>query len=164
MTALYELAASYRHLSDKLRDIDLPDEVVADTLEAESGEITEKGINVAKMFRNMEADAEKIEDAAKDMMDRACAIRKRSAKLKQYLFDNMMLAGISKIECPWFVISIKQNPESVTVEDEASIPRDYFKEIPATYKLDKTLVKKAIKDGYEVPGCHLQRTTRLEIK
>lgn len=164
MTALYELAIKYRQLSDKLHDLDLPDEVITDTLEAESGDLTDKGINVAKMFRNMEADAEKIEEAANQMLARANAIRKRSDGLKQYLFDNMTRAGIQKIESPWFVISIKQNPESVAVDDEASIPRDYFKEIPATFKLDKMLVKKAIKDGFNVPGCHLTRTTKLEIK
>jgi len=77
---------------------------------------------------------------------------------------NMEVAGISKIECPWFVVSIAQNPEAVTVDDEDAIPRDYFKEIPASFVLDKVLLKQAIKDGYTVPGARLTRGTSLRIK
>ena len=112
----------------------------------------------------MESDADRIEEAAKIMMARAKAVRKRSANLKEYLLSNMEKAGISKIESPWFVISIKQNHEAVSVDDESLIPRDYFKEIPATFQLDKTLIKQAIKDGFTVKGCHLSRGSRLEIK
>ena len=164
MTALYELASSYRALADQLHDLDLPEEVIADTLESEAGDLMEKGTNVAKVFRNMESMAAQIKEAEAQMAARRKAIEKRAASLKEYLKTNMEKAGISKIESPWFCISIKQNPESVQVDDEASIPRDYFKEIPVSYQLDKTVVKQAIKDGYEVPGCHLSRSTRLEVK
>ena len=164
MTALYELATSYRALADKLNDLDLPEEVVADTLEAESGDLMEKGVSIAKMFRNMNALALQIEEAEAEMYARRKAIQKRAASLKEYLKANMEKAGITKIDSPWFSISISQNPEAVTVDDESLIPRDYFKEIPATFQLDKNLVKVAIKDGYEVPGAHLSRGTNLRIK
>lgn len=164
MKALFELAAEYRAISDKLHDLDLDEQTISDTLEGLCGDIQEKSTNVAKYFRNMESDADRIEEAAKIMMARAKSVRKRSANLKDYLLSNMEKAGISKIESPWFVISIKQNPESVSVEDESIIPRDYFKEIPVSYQLDKVLVKQAIKDGFSVNGCHLSRSTRLEIK
>jgi hypothetical protein len=164
MTALFELAAEYRAVSDKLHDLELDDQTISDTLEGIGGDLQEKSINVAKYFRNMESDADRIEEAAKQMLARAKAIRNRSASLKNYLFVNMERAGISKIESPWFVVSIKQNPESVQVDDETAIPKDYFKEIPVSYQLDKALVKKAIKDGFTVQGCHLSRSNRLEIK
>lgn len=164
MTTLFELAAEYRAISDKLHDTEMDDQTIADTLEGFGGDLQDKAVNVAKFFRNIEADADKIEEAANQMLARAKMLRGRSASLKQYLHTSMEHSGISKIECPWFVISIKQNPEAVTVDDETSVPRDYFKEIPATFKLDKTLVKQAIKDGHNVPGCHLSRGTRLEIK
>lgn len=164
MNSLYDLAGEYRAISDKLHDLDLPEEVIADTLEGLAGDIQEKSVNVAKYFRNLESMAEQIKQAEAQMSARRKAIEKRAASLKQYLHTNMEKAGIAKIESPWFVVSIKQNPEALQVDDEASIPRDYFKEIPATFQLDKTLCKQAIKDGYSVPGCHLSRSTRLEIK
>lgn len=161
---LYELAGEYRAISDKLHDLDLPEDVIADTLDGLGGDLQEKSINVAKYFRNLEAMANQIKQAEAQMMARRNAIEKRADSLKEYLKSNMERAGISKIECPFFVISIKQNPESVQVDDETLVPRDYFREIPVSYQLDKTLVKTAIKDGYNVPGCHLSRETRLDIK
>ena len=164
MVALFILAAEHRALSDKLHDLDLDDETIADTLEGESGDLIEKGKNVAAVFRNLESDAKQIKEAEQQLAERRKAIEKRAEALRNYLKTNMEVAGIQKIECTWFVISIAQNPEAVTVDDETLIPRDYFKEIPASYQLDKTLVKQAIKDGYEVPGAHLSRGTSLRIK
>ena len=42
MTALFELAAEYRAISDKLHDLDLDDQTIADTLESLNGDIQEK--------------------------------------------------------------------------------------------------------------------------
>ena len=164
MQPLFQLAAEYRAVSDKLHDLDMDEQTIADTLEGISGDLQEKSVNVAKYFRNMEADADKIEEAAKAMMDRARAIRKRSASLKQYLHTNMERAGITKIESPWFVLSIKTNPASVKIDDESLIPDDYMREIPAKFEADKKLIKSAMDEGYIVPGCHIERATRLEIK
>lgn len=164
MTALFQLAEQHRALSDKLHDLDLDDETIADTLEGESGDLIEKGKNVAAVFRNLESDAKQIKEAEQQLAERRKAIEKRAESLKNYLKTNMEVAGISKIECPWFVVSIAQNPESVTVDDEESIPRDYFKEIPVSYQLDKSLLKQAIKDGFTVPGARLTRGTSLRIR
>ena len=164
MTALFILAQEHRALSDKLHDLDLDDQTILDTLEGESTEIVEKSKAVAAVFRNLESDAKQIKEAEQQLADRRKAIEKRAESLKNYLKANMEIAGIHKIECPWFVISIAQNPEAVTVEDESLIPRDYFKEIPASFVLDKNLLKSAIKDGFDVPGARLTRGTNLRIK
>jgi hypothetical protein len=116
------------------------------------------------VFRNLEAMAAQIKEAEAAMAARRKSIEKRAASLKQYLHDNMEKAGIQKIECPWFVVSIKKNPASVVIDDEASIPADYLREIPASFQPDKSLIKQAIADGFTVPGCHIQAGTRLEIK
>ena len=164
MTALFILAAEHRALSDKLHDLDIDDQTILDTLEGESTDLVEKGKNVAAVFRNLESDAKQIKEAEQQLAERRKAIEKRAESLKNYLKTNMEIAGIQKIECPWFVITLANNPEAVTVDDETEIPRDYFKEIPASYQLDKTLVKQAIKDGFTVPGAHLSRGTSLRIK
>ena len=164
MTALFILAAEHRALSDKLHDLDLDDQTIIDTLEGESTDLVEKGKNVAAVFRNLESDAKQIKEAEQQLAERRKSIEKRAESLKNYLKTNMEVAGIQKIDCPWFVVSLANNPEAVTVDDESLIPRDYFKEIPASYQLDRVLVKQAIKEGYEVPGAHLSRGTSLRIR
>ena len=123
----------------------------------------EKGTNVAKVFRNLESFAAQIKEAEANMAARRKAVEKRAESLKQYLKTNMELAGISKIESPWFVISIKQNPESVQIDDAVALPIDYMRET-VSYAPDKKMIAAAIKDGFEVPGAHLARSTRIEIK
>jgi len=164
MNSLYEMAAEFRAIADRLNDSDMDAQTVADTLDGLSGDLEEKIINTAKYFRNMEADAEKIEEAANAMLERAKTLRKHAGNIKTYLQSNMERAGLQKVNSPWFVVSLANNPEAVAVDDEASIPRDYFKEIPASFVLDKALLKKAIQDGYAVPGAHLSRGTSLRIK
>src|SRR5574343_1387777 len=153
MTALFILATEYRALADKLHDTDLDEQTILDTLEAEGGDLVEKGKNVAAVFRNLESDAKQIKEAEQQLAERRKAIEKRDESLKQYLKTNMEIAGIQKIECPWIVISIKTNPASVVIDDESEIPDDYMREIPASFVPDKKIIKSAIDEGYTVPGC-----------
>ena len=164
MTALYLLTQEFREAAEKLADAELPDEVIADTLESLQFPIEEKAKNVAMVIRNIEASAKAIKEAADAMILRAKSEENRAKHLKGYLQSAMEATGITKIESPYFVISLRNNPKSVVIDAESQIPADYMREVPATYSPDKTLIKKAIQDGYEVPGCHLTRTQSLQIK
>lgn len=163
MSNLYELAAQHRLLAENLTDLGLDEQTIADTLEAESGDLMEKGVNVAKVFRNLESFAEQIKQAEQQMADRRKAIEKRAASLKQYLLTNMNMAGITKIESPWFCISIKNNPESVVVDDAVALPKEYMRET-ISFAPDKIRMKSEMQDGIVIPGAHLEKTKRIEIK
>ena len=164
MTALYLLTQEFREAAEKLADAELPDEVIADMLESLQFPIEEKAKNVAMVIRNIEASAKAIKEAADAMILRAKSEENRAKNLKGYLQSAMEATGITKIESPYFVISLRNNPESVVIDAESQIPADYMREVPATYSPDRILIKKAIQDGYEVPGCHLTRTQSLQIK
>ena len=99
MTALFILAKEHRALADKLHDLDLDDQTIADTLEGESGDLVEKGKNVAAVFRNLESDAKQIEEAEQQLAARRQAIEKRAESLKQYLKTSMEMAGASISIC-----------------------------------------------------------------
>jgi hypothetical protein len=162
---LYELSQTYREALDVLTDpdLDLPSEVIADTLEGLQGNLEDKAIAVAQFFRNLEATAVAIKEAEQRMSQRRKAIENRVASLKTYLKDSMEACGITKIESPWFALSIAKNPAAVDVFDEAAVPAEYKEEI-VTVKIDKTGIKRAIESGAEVPGAMLTRGTRLAIR
>lgn len=164
MTALYEIAAQYRALAEKLHDTDLDDQTIEDTLEAESGDLVEKLTNIGFVVRNIEAEIDAMRQAEESIAKRRKAKENRIARLKAYALANMLATGKTKIESPWFVLSVRNNPESVVIDAEGQIPDDYLREIPARYEVDKALVRKAIQDGFHVPGCHLTRTQSLSIK
>jgi hypothetical protein len=164
MPALFELAVQYREDVSKLEDLDLDEQTVADTLEAMGGELEAKAVNVIYFAQNLAATAAAIKEAETKMAARRKALENRAEALKKYVFDNMKFAGISKIECPHFKLSIRDNPASVDVFDQAQLPADYLREVPATYTPDKTLIGKALKDGFDVPGAKLVHEQRLDIK
>ena len=164
MSNLFEIATAYRALAEKLHDTDLPDEVIEDTLESASGDLVEKLTNIGFVIRNIDAEVSAMKDAEEKISSRRKAKENRIARLKAYALANMLATGKTKIESPYFVMGLRNNPESVVIDAESQIPADYMREIPASYSPDKTLIKKAIQDGYEVPGCHLTRTQSLQIK
>jgi hypothetical protein len=162
---LYQLSANYLEALDALTDpeADLPAEVVNGTLEALSGELEDKAINVAKFLRNMEATAEAIKSAEADMNKRRRILESRAKWLKDYLKGNMEHTGISTIECPYFKLSIQDNPSAIHIVDEDAIP-DQFKEPVTTWRINKAAIRDAIKAGETVPGAEMVNSTRLAIR
>ena len=165
MSALYELAAEYRTDCEKLADMDLDEQTLADTLEGLSGELEVKAQNVIMFTRNLEATASAIKDAEAQMAARRKALENRAAGLRRYVLENMQFAGIQKIECPFFKLSIRDNPAAVDIYEPGLIPAQYMKQPePPPPAPDKTAIKAAITAGTEVPGAKLTKGTRLEIK
>lgn len=163
--SLYLIATEYRQALDTLAESDLDPQTLADTLEGLDGEMQPKSIAVAMWARNRDADADAIEEAAKAMMDRAKADRAKAAQARAYLLQCMQLAGVERISSPHVVLSVRANPASVEIEDEAQIPAAYMTDPkPVPPKPDKALIKRALQDGHEVPGARLSRGVRLEIK
>lgn len=163
--ALYQLADLYLQDLQKLADLDLDEQTVADTLEGLSGELEVKATNVAAFARNLEASAEAIKAAEDQMAKRRKAIERRAESLKAYLKANMERTGILKIESPQFALAIKKNPPAVHVEAPELVPAKFMKTPPPPPPvLDKKAVADALKAGEDVPGCRLEQGTRLEIK
>lgn len=162
---LYELATAYRADLEKLADLDLDEQTLTDTLEAIGGDLEAKATNTAMLVRNLEASAAAIEQAEKAMKARRVAMENRAARIKDWLHANMLVAGIQKIECPYFRLSIRQNPPAVEVYEPGLIPAEFMRQPdPPPPAPDKTAIKAAILAGQDVPGCKLTRGNHLEIK
>lgn len=165
MTSLFLLAGEYKDAADKLYELDLDEATIHDTLESLSGDLEAKAVNTVSIVRNLEALADQIKMAEKAMAERRKTYEARAARVKQYVLDSMNFAGIQKIECPLFKISIRDNPVSVVIDDEKQIPKAYLTDpVPPLPSPDKKLIAQAIKDGFDVPGAHLERGQRLDIK
>lgn len=161
---LYEIESRYHSALDMLYDPEIPEDVVIDTLESIEGEMELKAENYAAIISNIEATAAAIREAEKKQAERRKAMENKAARLRARLMEAMQAGGVPKFETARFRIAIRNNPESVVIDDEGAVPADYLREIPARYEADKTLIKAAMKDGFDVPGVHLVRTARLEIR
>ena len=165
MTALYVLAEQHRALADKLQDLDLDEQTIADTLEAEAGELEAKVSATAMVARNLEAAAAAMKEAEASIAKRRKAAEARADRLRAYLLDNMRRAGIKRVDHPMLCVSIKGKAPGVVIFDEAQIPAEFMDAPPPpASKPAKSRIAAAIKAGRDVPGARLgDDTERLEI-
>lgn len=161
-TKLYEIADQYQEALNELMNLDLPPDVVEDTLEALSGEISVKAWNIAAALLHMEGEAELIRQAEERMSRRRRALETRAAGLRQYLKIQLERINIREIRSPQFIIKIKQNPPRVILDDESAVP-DAFRREESIIHIDKNGIKQALLAGQAVRGAHLEQETRLDI-
>lgn len=169
MTALYALTNQYLELAEKLADGDFDPQTIADTIEASgiTDELAVKAQGIEFVARAAEQHHGVI-DAEIARLTALKAQRDRvAAGLREYLKDNMERAGIEKIECPLFKISIKKNPPAVEILDQLSLPKEYWRTPepkPPVAAPDKAAIKAALQSGVDVIGAQLVQNTRLDVK
>lgn len=165
LPALYQIADQYLVDLEKLSDLDLPDEVVRDTLEGMQGEIQEKATNVAMYIRNVRAVSAAKREAAKQMLKQADSLDGRADGIEKYLLTNMQRCGIRSIESPWFKIALQKNPGSVVIDDAIMLDSRFLRQQEAPPPApDKKAIKEALQAGEVVAGAHLEQTERVVIK
>ena len=115
---------------------------------------------------NTDAQAAMIDAHIKLMQAKKKALQNNADRARAALKQVMQLTGVTAIksdDSTFKATLYKERDESIDVFDSLQLPPDYTREIPATYAPDKSLIKKAIKDGYEVPGAKLIKNDRLVI-
>lgn len=163
--SLYEIAHDHRRMVEALMEHQDDAQAVADTIEAESWPLQVKAQNVAYAIRNLESSAAAIKDAEAQMAARRKSIEKRAEHIREYLKTSMEVAGVTKIDCPHFCLTIAKNPPGVEVFEPSLVPTEFMKTPePPPSSPDKAAIKAAIKAGREVPGAILVQGTRLAIK
>lgn len=161
---LYELTTQYRELQLLAEDPSFDATALADTLEGIEGAFQEKAKAVAAVIGNLNADADAIDEAAAQMKQRAARLRSRVEAVKTYLLINMQACNYTQIKCPYFTISLRDNPAHVEVTDSESIPEKFHVwPDPPPRSIDKRALLAALKIG-DVPGAKLARDQRIEIK
>jgi hypothetical protein len=164
MTSLLLIAQEYRAAAAQLADLDLPAEVVSDTLESLAGDIETKAQSVAHMVRSLEAQAAAVKQWAKDASERAKAIEARAERLREYLSSNMQACGIQRIEGPGITLSFRKT-SAVVIDDEAQIPAAYMRQKPPPpAEPDKLALAAALKTGETIPGARLETRQALQVR
>lgn len=160
--SLYQAADELAPLLDQIDD----DGCISEELNQALSVFEGKGVSVAAYILNCEAQAQMISDAADRMKERAKPFLNRSARLRQYLSDNMKRTGMTSITSPEFHVKLEiDRDESIEVFEPKLIPSEFMRTPkPADPAPDKSAIKKAIKDGKEVQGARIVAKDRLTIK
>lgn len=159
MATLYELTEQAARLYDLLQSEEIDEQTYSDTLEAmETAEKVESYCKIIKQFQN---DIEMYKNEVDRLTARKKAAENAVARMKDALLLFMQQTGQSKIKAGTFAVSTATT-QAVNITDEKAIPCNYLVEQPP--KIDKTSIKKALKDGEAVEGAELINNTGVRIR
>ena len=168
---LYDIDAQIAALEDAAEDDMLIDEEtgelvsVAQALDALRMEREAKLENVACWVKNLSAEADAIREEENRLVKRRKATETKAENLKSWLLSAMTREDgtTDKLKTGRVMVSVKRNPPSTVVDDEALLPWAY-KTVKQTVTQDKAAIKAAILAGEEVPGAHLEYGRSVVIK
>ena len=160
--SLYQITSAFPKLIDQ-------EEMSEEDKKEVEKELTEllqkKSQNLIGYIRNIELTIEAMKNEEKRISEQRKILESRLTKFKEYVKECMEQNGFTKIETQLGALSIVKNPISVEIYDEAQIPDEYKTKV-IEIKVDKTAIKKALKEtGEIIPGTRIiNNKTSLRIK
>lgn len=169
MTSLYQLTSNFLEVDNLIEEyIQSGEEDLADNLvkanQIIAKEIENKSVGFIYVFRNMDSQVDAIDAEIKRLQELKKQVKAKDDRLKTMLKSSMEALGTTKIETDLGKISIRNNPGSLKIDDMDLIPNIYKEEVViTTVKVDSNLIKKQIKDGIDIEGCHIEAGTSLIV-
>ena len=157
---LYELAENYNELLALLDNEEATTEELADTLDGINDAIEVKVDNICRVRKYLEGKVEVYKAEAKRLTALAKQAENNADSMKNYLDEQLKRMNIKKMDTELFKLSYRKS-DSVNVMDLDAVPEEYKR---ITIALDKTAIKKAIKDGKTVNGAELVVNQNLQIR
>ena len=152
-------------ICEQLRNFELDiDEETGEILNGEELDKVEldfdtKAENVALYVKNLKAEAKMVKEEKLALAKRQASLEKQVEWYENYL-DSMLVERpfptSSKVKVSW------RKSETLEGEDWTLVPEDYLK--PNDPSVDKTALKKAIKEGLEVEGWYVEEHRNIQIK
>jgi hypothetical protein len=168
---LYQMTEEYieagRQLAAMAESGEIDQKALADTLDGIRGALETKAVNVASYAKHLDYQADILNAEIKRLDTYLRSVERQSEALREYLKDQMLKAGIQKIEAvagaPPFRLAIRKNPPRVVIDNEGAIEWEYKRSVTKV-EIDKQMIKDALKAGRSVPGAHLEQSERVEIR
>lgn len=166
---LYELMADYTNFLTAVENGDIPEEAIADTLEAIEASVDEKIDNTACLLKVLEAE----EAAIKAEEDRLAERRKVKAntreRIKNYLSEMLLAMGKTEFESPRNKITFRKTPGKVVVENEKAfiewaVANDDSLISYGKPSVNKTAIKAAIESGKKINGAEIVVGQSMQLK
>jgi uncharacterized protein YdhG (YjbR/CyaY superfamily) len=137
-------------------------ELTQDDLELLEIELKQKSDNIVKYINNLESNINVIDTEIKRLQELKKTEKNKLDNLKEYIKYCLNKMNVKKIDSTLGKITIRKS-ESVEIEDIEKIPGE-FVTIKQTFNPDKTAIKKAIKEGREIPGAKIIIKENINIK
>ena len=160
---LFELNEQYQQLAD--RD-DLDPTVLADTLDSIEDTWNSKANNIARWIESLDADIEWLMKKKRSISDELSYRKNLRANLMTYLTSAIDDRGLKEVHTDDYILRPRNYKQRTVIDDEDKIPGEYrnYAKYQGMYDIKKNDVYKALEDGKEVPGAHLEPNRKTSIK
>ena len=152
---LYELKDEYKQLLEMLEDPDIDPQVIADTMEAVSGELDVKCDSYVVIIKQLEAQVEMIDTELIRLEKNKIALTSNIKRMKSSVLDAIQLTGQRKMETDHFKLSIVKNggKQPMEVDEIEKIPQAYISMKPVA---DVEKIRKELEAGRELEFARLK--------
>lgn len=164
---LYEIEFKIKAFLDKM--LDAVDEETGEIIDIDPSELEQlneareqKLENIALYIKNLESDAKAIKEEEKNLKERRERSEKKAERLRKLLSDSILNNGDDHFETSRCSVTFRAS-DTVEIDDMDLIDDAYIK-VVTDYKPDKAALKKAIKAGIKIDGCHLESHNNIQIK
>lgn len=118
----------------------------------------EKIENLALWYKDLLAEANALKEEKETFAAREKAAKNKAESIKNYLSYVLNGENFKTTKC---ALSFRKSEKTV-IDDIYSIPENFLKYLEP--KADLAEIKKAIKNGQEIQGAHLEETQNIQIK
>ena len=160
---LFELGQQYQDLADRE---DLDPTVLADTLDSIEDTWNSKANNIARWIESLDADVEWLMKKKRSISDELSYRKNLRANLMTYLTSAIDDRGLKEVHTDDYILRPRNYKQRTVIDDEDKIPGEYrnYAKYQGMYDVKKNDVYKALKDGKDVPGAHLEPNRNTVIK
>lgn len=160
---LYEITEDFARLLALAEDPETDPDVLADTMEAITGDFDAKADGYAMVIAQLTAEADAVKKEADRLATRRKALQANADRIKKALETAMVTVDRRKFKTTLFSFNIQKNPPRVVIDaDPWEIPVEYTT-IPDPV-VDTAKVKEALKAGEALTWAHLEQGESLRIR
>lgn len=160
---LFQLSQQYQQLAD---NDELDPTVIADTLDSINDAWEDKLNNIAKWCESLDSDIDFLTKKKRSISDELSYRKNLRANLMTYLTSAIDDRGLKEVHTDDYILRPRNYKQRTVIDDEDKIPGEYrnYAKYQGMYDIKKNDVYKALKDGKEVPGAHLEPNRKTSIK
>ena len=158
MSSLFNISQDFKSLYILANDAENEDmEALAELFSEVETSLSDKLDNTIYVIKELDSDAEALKAEAKRLTDKARALENKGKYLKELMLGAVKASGVEKLKSDKFSYYIKRT-EVLNVVSEDNIGREFFR---IKREIDKTVLKKAIKDGLILDGVSIVENESL---
>lgn len=125
--------------------------------------LSNKADAIIKFVKNMDSDMVVLKEEEKRLKERREKLEKKKEWLKNYLMENMLKLGYTKVESTYGTLSTRKSKSTIINENIIAKDPRYWS-VETKDKFDKNKIKKLIESGEEVVGAYIQENVSVVIK